>query len=113
MRCSITGGVVVRDPRLPALDGRYLWSDLCDGQLYAIDPSATTIAEQPLGLSANLPTSFGTDALDRVYVATPAATSTASTLRRDAHGLWRLTDPPRLCRIRFRNALSMSSGALE
>jgi glucose/arabinose dehydrogenase len=69
-RCSITGGVVVRDPRLPTLDGRYLWSDLCDGQLYTIDPSATTVAEQPLGLDAKLPTSFGTDAQNRVYVAT-------------------------------------------
>jgi glucose/arabinose dehydrogenase len=41
-RCSITGGVVSRDPRLPRLDGLYLWSDLCDGQLYAIDPAAAT-----------------------------------------------------------------------
>ena len=69
-RCSITGGVVVRDPRLPALDGRFLWSDLCDGQLYAIDPSAAKIAEEPLGLDAKLPTSFGTDGLGRVYVVT-------------------------------------------
>ena len=30
-RCSITGGVVAHDPRLPALDGLYLWSDLCGG----------------------------------------------------------------------------------
>ena len=29
-RCSITGGVVSRDPRLPTLNGLYLWSDLCD-----------------------------------------------------------------------------------
>jgi glucose/arabinose dehydrogenase len=70
MRCSITGGVVVRDPRLPALDGLYLWSDLCDGELYAIDPSATKAVEQPLGLGTKLPTSFGTDALNRVYVGT-------------------------------------------
>ena len=37
-RCSITGGVVVRDPRLAELDGRYIWSDLCDGRIYALDP---------------------------------------------------------------------------
>lgn len=69
-RCSITGGVVVRDPRLTALAGLYLWSDLCDSQVYAIDPAGAKIAEQPLGLGVKLPTSFGTDALDRVYVAT-------------------------------------------
>ena len=27
--CSITGGVVVRDPGLPALHGRYLFGDVC------------------------------------------------------------------------------------
>ncbi len=69
-RCSITGGVVSRDPRLPAVDGLYLWSDLCDDQLYAIDPAAPTITERPLGLPVKQPTSFGTDALDRTYVTT-------------------------------------------
>jgi glucose/arabinose dehydrogenase len=71
-RCSVTGGVVSRDPRLPSLSGLYLWSDLCDGQLYAINPAMQTIAEQPLGLSAVQPTSFGTDALNRIYVTTVA-----------------------------------------
>jgi glucose/arabinose dehydrogenase len=69
-RCSITGGVVSRDPRLPRLNGLYLWSDLCDKQLYAIDPSTRTIAERPLRLPVKEPTSFGTDALNRIYVTT-------------------------------------------
>jgi glucose/arabinose dehydrogenase len=68
--CSITGGVVARDPRLPSLNGLYLWSDLCDRQVYAIDPAAKTIEEQPLGLSVTQPTSFGVDALGRIYIAT-------------------------------------------
>jgi glucose/arabinose dehydrogenase len=68
-RCSITGGVVSRDPRLPELGGLYLWSDLCDGQLYAIDPAANAISEQPLGLKVEQPTSFGIDGLGRTYVA--------------------------------------------
>jgi glucose/arabinose dehydrogenase len=68
-RCSITGGVVSRDPRLPRLDGLYLWSDLCDGRLYAIDPAAPTITEMPLGVTVPKPTSFGVDALGRTYVA--------------------------------------------
>ena len=69
-RCSITGGVVARDPRLPQLTGLYLWSDLCDGQLYAIDPAAKTIKEEPLRVKVVQPTSFGTDALDRIYLTT-------------------------------------------
>jgi glucose/arabinose dehydrogenase len=69
-RCSITGGVVSRDPRLPHLNGLYLWTDLCDKQLYAIDPSARTIAERPFRLPLKEPTSFGTDALNRIYVTT-------------------------------------------
>ena len=49
---------------------RYLWSDLCDGQLYATDPSAASPTAQPLGLSVKQPTSFGVDGLGRVYVVT-------------------------------------------
>ena len=68
-RCSITGGVVSRDPRLPEMRGLYLWSDLCDGQLYTIDPAEKTPSEQPLGLTVEQPTSFGADGLGRTYVA--------------------------------------------
>ncbi len=73
-RCSITGGVVERDERLPRLNGLYLWSDLCDGQLYAIDPAARTISEQPLGLRVEQPTSFGADALGQTYVTSDKGT---------------------------------------
>jgi glucose/arabinose dehydrogenase len=69
-RCSIIGGVVAHDPRVPALDGLLLWSDFCDGQIYALDPAATTQAEIPLGITVDQPTSFGTDALGRIYVTT-------------------------------------------
>jgi glucose/arabinose dehydrogenase len=69
-RCSITGGVVVRDPRLPQLAGRFLWSDLCDGRIYALDPLASQPSQIDVGLTAEEPTSFGTDASGRVYVAT-------------------------------------------
>ncbi len=67
-RCSITGGVTFRDPRLPTLNGHFVWSDLCDGNLYTIDPTVKAPTEQPLGLRVPQPTSFGVDALDRVYV---------------------------------------------
>ena len=70
-RCSITGGVVVRDPRLPELEGRYLWSDLCDGRIYALDPAGPP-GEQSLDVSVEEPTSFGTDASNRIYIASAA-----------------------------------------
>jgi glucose/arabinose dehydrogenase len=69
-RCSIIGGPVVRDPRLPGLAGLYLWTDLCDSHLYAIDPSQAHPAEIDLKLGVPQPTSFGTDALGRVYLTT-------------------------------------------
>jgi glucose/arabinose dehydrogenase len=67
-RCAITGGVISRDPRLPALGGLYLWSDLCDGRIYAINPAARTVTERPLGLRVQQPTSLGTDGLGRIYI---------------------------------------------
>jgi glucose/arabinose dehydrogenase len=69
-RCSIIGGVVAHDPRIRALDGLYLWSDLCDGGLYALAEKGGGGAAVPLGVSAPVPTSFGVDAAGRVYVTT-------------------------------------------
>ena len=69
--CSITGGYVVRDSGLDGLDGRYLFADLCGGDLRSIDP----LAPQPLdgfrseNLSAAQPVSFGEDACGRLYLA--------------------------------------------
>ena len=42
--CSIVGGYVVRDPGLPTLNSRYLYSDFCKGELRSFDlanPAAT------------------------------------------------------------------------
>ena len=32
----MTGGVVVRDPKLPALAGRYVYGDYCRGLLFSL-----------------------------------------------------------------------------
>jgi len=70
-RCAIVGGVVARDPRLPQLAGLYLWSDLCDTHVYAIDPAKATPTQITVAVPAITdPTSFGTDGLGRVYVMT-------------------------------------------
>jgi hypothetical protein len=80
--CSVTGGVVVRDPRLRALAGLYLWSDLCDGRIYGFSAGAARPEPSPLGVAVTQPTSFGTDGSGRVYV----TTATGSLYRLDLKG---------------------------
>ncbi len=36
--CAVVGGVVVRDPPVGRLDGRYLFGDACTDTIWAIDP---------------------------------------------------------------------------
>jgi glucose/arabinose dehydrogenase len=67
--CAIIGGVVVRDARLAALAGRYLYGDLCTGAITAIAVAdGRLIASGQLGLVVPELASFGVDGLDRVYV---------------------------------------------
>jgi hypothetical protein len=68
--CSVTGGYVVHDPRLPTLSNRYVYADLCAGVLRSFVPSAGGAADdRPLGPTIESPTSFGEDSRGRVYVA--------------------------------------------
>jgi len=71
VNCAVVGGLVVRDPRLPGLAGRYLFADYCGGEIESLRVAAGRAVLQHLGL-ARLPglTSFGEDALGRVYVTT-------------------------------------------
>ncbi len=67
--CAITGGYVVRDPRLRALAGRYVFADLCSGRLWSAQLVGSALRDaRPLGLVAPYPVSFGQDARARVYV---------------------------------------------
>ena len=69
--CSITGGHIVRDPGVPALLGRYVYGDLCKGQLRSVK-----IAPGKADGDAAIPglrkidqlASFGEDGAGRVYV---------------------------------------------
>jgi glucose/arabinose dehydrogenase len=69
--CAITGGYVVRDPRIKSLYGRYVYADFCEGDIRSLTPTtkrargdrSTKLPRQP-GI-----TSFGEDARGRIYLA--------------------------------------------
>ncbi|HEY5942206.1 MAG TPA: PQQ-dependent sugar dehydrogenase [Solirubrobacterales bacterium] len=67
--CSIIGGYVGRDPRLPGLRGRYVYADLCEGQLRSLVPHLKRASgDRKLGLQVSSPTGFGEDQQHRLYV---------------------------------------------
>ena len=69
--CSITGGVVIRDGRLPkSVRGRYVYADYCAGFIRSFVPKlGGSRRDSSLGVgSQNGIVGFGTDARDRVYV---------------------------------------------
>jgi glucose/arabinose dehydrogenase len=58
--CAIVGGYVVHDPSLGSLDGRYLYTDLCSGELRSLVPHRPRARDdRDLGLNVSAPTSFG------------------------------------------------------
>jgi len=67
--CSIIGGYVVRDRSLRSLYRRYLYADLCEGQLRSLAPHLKRASgDRKLGLAVASPTSFGEDERGHVYV---------------------------------------------
>ncbi|MGH2981162.1 MAG: PQQ-dependent sugar dehydrogenase, partial [Solirubrobacterales bacterium] len=67
--CTIIGGYVVRDRRLASLYGRYVFTDLCNGQIKAIRPRLRRVrGVARTGMRVNTAVSFGEDARGRVYV---------------------------------------------
>lgn len=67
---SVTGGVVVRDPRLPGLSGAYLFSDFLNGTIRALRLGADggVADESSLGVDGGSPASFVADASGRVHI---------------------------------------------
>jgi len=63
----IIGGYVVHDPKLPSLDGKYVYTDNGAGDLRSFNPANGH--EQSLGLDVNLPSSFGEGLNGSIYVA--------------------------------------------
>jgi glucose/arabinose dehydrogenase len=67
--CGVIAGVVARDPRLPNLTGRMLYADLCLGEIRSLRFADGSLAEDvPIEAKVAEPTSFGKDALGRIYV---------------------------------------------
>jgi mono/diheme cytochrome c family protein len=71
--CSVIGGVVVHDPRLSTLRGRYLYADYCLGEVIVLSVKDRHLAaKRSLRVYEPGVTSFGTDARRRVYLVTAA-----------------------------------------
>jgi glucose/arabinose dehydrogenase len=67
--CAVTGGVVVRDPELASLRGRYLYADFYRGQLRSFVPHRRHArGDRAVGIHIDQPSSFGTDSQNHVYV---------------------------------------------
>jgi hypothetical protein len=65
--CAIIGGYVARDPSLGGLVGRYLYGDLCTGQIRSFDPSDPFGSDRPEGMEVENLNSFGEDSCGRLY----------------------------------------------
>jgi glucose/arabinose dehydrogenase/sugar lactone lactonase YvrE len=74
---SITGGTVYRGPRLPELDGAYLYADYVSGRLWALrydDTERRVVENRPIA-SRGLPVlSYGEDEQGEVYFLTTTVT---------------------------------------
>lgn len=69
--CSITGGVVVRDPRLSGLIGAYVYADYCDPTVHAVlvrDGAAVEARSLGVSVPGGQAASFGEGPGGEVYV---------------------------------------------
>jgi glucose/arabinose dehydrogenase len=66
--CALVGGVVVRDPKLKALTGRYVFGDFCSGQIRSTKLRRPRASARAVG-GIKVPEldSFGQDGRGRVY----------------------------------------------
>jgi hypothetical protein len=65
--CAIIGGYVVRDPGLSGLYGRYLFGDLCVGELRSVDLTDPGAGDRSEGIELTNLNSFGEDSCGRLY----------------------------------------------
>jgi glucose/arabinose dehydrogenase len=70
--CSITGGVVVRDPGVPSLAGRYLYGDVCKPQLRSLTLPGARDDRAEAALDVEQVVDIAEDACGRVLVSSLA-----------------------------------------
>jgi len=71
--CSVTGGLVYRGKRIPAIQGHYFYSDYCAGWLRSFhyqNGAATDRREWNTGPEIGNVTSFGEDSAGDIYIVT-------------------------------------------
>jgi glucose/arabinose dehydrogenase len=68
MGCSVTGGEVVRDPRLPLWSGLYLYGDYCTGRIWGLLSDGQRWSNHLLYESNFTLSSFGQDSSGRIYL---------------------------------------------
>jgi hypothetical protein len=65
--CAIIGGYVARGPGLGNLYGRYVYGDLCVGQIRSFSPSSPSLTDRSEGQKVANLNSFGQDSCGRLY----------------------------------------------
>ncbi|HWO47401.1 MAG TPA: PQQ-dependent sugar dehydrogenase, partial [Solirubrobacterales bacterium] len=69
---AIIGGYAVRDPGLGDLFGRYLYGDLCIGDIRSFSPAAPALTDRYEGVHIAELNSFGEDSCGRLYAVSGA-----------------------------------------
>lgn len=74
--CSVTGGEIYRGSAIPALKGRYVYGDFCNGALWSVEPAANLGVGPIRAEAASVPqvSSFGSDAKGELYATSLAGT---------------------------------------
>jgi glucose/arabinose dehydrogenase len=68
--CAVIGGYVVHARDLGSLRGRYLYTDLCNGDIRSLVPRVSGASgDADTGLAVSSPTSFGEGVGGRIYIA--------------------------------------------
>jgi hypothetical protein len=65
--CAIIGGYVARYPGFAELNGRYVYGDLCEGEIRSFCPAASSATDRSEGVQVNKLNSFGEDSSGRLY----------------------------------------------
>jgi glucose/arabinose dehydrogenase len=71
--CAVIGGFISHDPRLPQLEGRFLYGDLCSGALRSmLYADGHVLDDAPIGPFLGQVMAFGEDGLGRIYASSLA-----------------------------------------